>query len=595
MRKVIVGMGTCGISAGARDTYKTLEDLLSNGSAGLGATGLSITSCIGMCYREPLVEVRENNLRIIYGEVKPDRAKEIVARHLVDGKILSDYVVYSEDGSGNVGGTERDFLGLQKRIVLRNCGLINPELIEEYEAEGGYQALRKALFDMQRSDIIGEIKRSGLRGRGGAGFPTGLKWSFAAANKSDVKYVVCNADEGDPGAFMDRSVLEGDPHSVLEGMIICGRAIGSSFGYIYCRAEYPLAVKRLTVAIADARRKGYLGKNILSSGHDFDIKIKQGAGAFVCGEETALFASIEGERGMPRIRPPFPAEKGLWRKPTNNNNVETYANVPWIIVHGAPAYAAFGTEKSRGTKVFALAGKVVRGGLAEVPMGTTINQLVFGIGGGIKDGKKFKAVQMGGPSGGCIPHTLGETPVDFENIPKTGAIMGSGGMIVMDESTCMVDIARFFLDFTQNESCGKCTFCRIGTLRMLEILERITRGEGAPEDIGKLRDLAVQIKEASLCGLGQTAPNPVLTTLKYFSDECKAHIQDKKCPAKSCGLLVEYRIDPAKCSGCALCAKSCASNAIKGKLKEVHVIDHALCIKCGKCITSCALGAVYKN
>ena len=595
MRKVIVGMGTCGLSAGARAAYDSIDDLLKSGAAGREPAELSITGCLGLCYREPLVEVREGGSRVIYGEVKPERAKAIVEGHLAGGRILSDCVVYSEDSSGRTGGSEKDFLALQKRIVLRNCGVIDPESIEEYEAAGGYRALRQALFEMTPASIIEEVKLSGLRGRGGAGFPTGLKWSFAAAQPGEVKYVVCNADEGDPGAFMDRSVLESDPHAVLEGMIVCGRAIGSSSGYIYCRAEYPLAVKRLTSAIAEARRKGYLGGNILGSGHAFDIKIKQGAGAFVCGEETALFASIEGERGMPRLRPPFPAEKGLWQKPTNNNNVETYANVPWIIVNGAPAYAAYGTPKSRGTKVFALAGTVLRGGLAEVPMGTTINQLVFGIGGGIKNGKKFKAVQMGGPSGGCIPHTLGETPVDFENIPKTGAIMGSGGMIVMDESTCMVDIARFFLNFTQDESCGKCTFCRIGTLRMLEILERITGGEGKPEDVDKLKALGLRIKEASLCGLGQTAPNPVLTTLQYFIGECEAHILQKKCPAKSCGLLVDYSIDPAKCTGCTLCAKNCASNAISGKLKEVHLIDHALCIKCGKCITSCTFGAVFKE
>ena len=440
-RQVIVGMGTCGLSAGARETYDTLKDLLPGGGNGGAAAGLSITGCIGMCFREPLVEVREGSRRTIYGEVKPDRAREIVKEHVLGGRVLTDYVVYSEEGGAPTGGAELDFLTRQKRIVLRNCGLINPESIADYEAVGGYRALRKALFEMTPEAIIDEVKRSGLRGRGGAGFPTGLKWSFAASSKGDRKYVVCNADEGDPGAFMDRSVLESDPHAVLEGMIICSRAIGANSGYIYCRAEYPLAIQRLTTALAAARTAGYLGPDILGSGHDFDIKIKQGAGAFVCGEETALFASIEGERGMPRIRPPFPAEKGLWNMPTNNNNVETYANVPWILINGAPAYAACGTEKSRGTKVFALAGTVVRGGLAEVPMGTTINQLVFGIGGGIKGGRKFKAVQMGGPSGGCIPHTLGETPVDFENIPRTGAIMGSGGLIVMDESTCIVDIA----------------------------------------------------------------------------------------------------------------------------------------------------------
>jgi NADH-quinone oxidoreductase subunit F len=439
------------------------------------------------------------------------------------------------------------------------------------------------------------VKDSGLRGRGGAGFPTGTKWSFAASQKSDVKYVVCNADEGDPGAFMDRSVLEGDPHSVIEGMVVCGKAIGAHKGYIYCRAEYPMAIRRLTIALDAAREKGYLGENIFGSGFGFDITIKQGAGAFVCGEETALFQSIEGKRGMPRIRPPFPAEKGLWMKPTNNNNVETYANVPWILLNGAAAYAKYGTEKSRGTKVFALAGKVKNGGLAEVPMGMPINDLVFKIGGGIKEDRKFKAVQMGGPSGGCIPASLGHTPVDFESIPATGAIMGSGGMVVMDDQTCMVEMARFFLNFTQDESCGKCTFCRIGTLRMLEILTRITQGEGVPEDIDKLKALGAQIKEASLCGLGQTAPNPVLTTIKYFGDEYEAHIRDKRCPAASCTALVDFCIDPEKCTGCTVCAKNCPVDAIAGERKKVHVIDTAKCAKCGKCVTVCTFGAVYKK
>jgi NADH-quinone oxidoreductase subunit F len=579
------------MSAGARATHDKLSALIAGGG---GSARLGITGCIGMCYREPLVEVRSNGTRVIYGEVDPTRAEEIFKHHILAGEILDDYVVIREDSAGTRDGAEMPFLAKQKRIVLRNCGVIDPENIDEYEAAGGYTALRKALFEMKPDAIIAEVKASGLRGRGGAGFPTGLKWSFAAGNKADQKYVVCNADEGDPGAFMDRSVLESDPHSVLEGMIICARAIGATFGYIYCRAEYPLAIKRLTIAIEAARAKGYLGKNILGSGLDFDVKIKQGAGAFVCGEETALFASIEGERGMPRIRPPFPAEKGLWGKPTNNNNVETYANIPWILVNGASEYTKYGTEKSPGTKVFALAGKVLRGGLAEVPMGMTIRELVFDIGGGIKEGRTFKAVQMGGPSGGCIPSELADTPVDFENIPKTGAIMGSGGMVVLDDTTCMVDIARFFLDFTQAESCGKCTFCRIGTLRMLEVLERITRGEGLAADIEKLKGLSEQIKEASLCGLGQTAPNPVLTTIKYYLNEYETHIRDHKCPATTCLALVDFHIYEDKCTGCTLCAKACPVNAIAGENKTVHVIDNEICVKCGKCHTVCNYSAVYK-
>jgi len=590
MAKILVGMSTCGLSAGARDTYLEFEKLLSGNSS----HELTFTGCIGMCYREPLVEVREDGRRTIYGDVDTDRARDIVKTHLENGTVIEDYIVYTEDSSKGKGGPEKPFLSQQSRIVLRHCGLINPESIDEYLECGGYEATRRALTAMTPEQIVEQVKESGLRGRGGAGFSTGLKWSFTAASKAGQKYVVCNADEGDPGAFMDRSVLEGDPHAVLEGMVICGKAIGAAFGYIYCRAEYPLAIKRLQLAIEAARQKGYLGKNILGSGFDFDLKIKQGAGAFVCGEETALFASIEGQRGMPRIRPPFPAEKGVWGKPTNNNNVETYANIPWIIVNGPAEFRKYGTEKSPGTKVFALAGKIAKGGLAEVSMGTTIDQLVFGIGGGIKHGRKFKAVQMGGPSGGCIPEHLKDTPVDFEHIPQTGAIMGSGGMVVLDDTSCMVDIARFFLDFTQKESCGKCTFCRIGTKRMLETLERITTGEGKAEDIENLQQLAQQIKQASLCGLGQTAPNPVLTTINYYQDEYVAHIRDHKCPAANCSALVSYNIDPEKCTGCTLCAKNCPVNAISGAPKQLHSIDHEKCVKCGQCITSCNFEAVYK-
>jgi NADH-quinone oxidoreductase subunit F len=592
MYRVKVGMATCGLSAGARATYDKLSELL--GSNGQVAE-LGITGCIGMCYREPLVEVYDpdNAIHVMYGGVDPKAAEQIFEKHLKGGEPIEALMILHWRDGKKFEGVESTFLNPQERIVLRNCGVIDPEQIEEYIERGGYKAFRKVLKKADPAWVIEEVKASGLRGRGGAGFPTGLKWSFAAAQKEPVKYVVCNADEGDPGAFMDRSVLEGDPHAVLEGMLVCGYAIGASKGYIYCRAEYPLALKRLRIAIEQAQESGYLGDNIRGSGFSFDIKVKEGAGAFVCGEETALFASIEGERGMPRIRPPFPAEKGLWAKPTNNNNVETYANVPWIINSGAAAYRKFGTEKSPGTKVFALAGKVLRGGLAEVPMGMTIRQLVFDIGGGIKSGKQFKAVQMGGPSGGCIPRELEETPVDFENIPATGAIMGSGGMVVMDESTCMVDMARYFLDFTQKESCGKCTFCRIGTLRMLEILERICDAKGQPGDKDTLHRLSTQIKDASLCGLGQTAPNPVLTTLRYFEHEYDAHINDMYCPARECAQLVDYAIND-KCIGCQACATSCPVNAISGEKKGMHLVDQVKCIKCGHCITVCPVDAVSK-
>ncbi len=584
---VTVGLGSCGIAAGANKTYDKIKALKESDKLDFI---LKKTSCVGMCYREPLVEITDETGTYLYGEVDADRAVEVIEKHINQQDPIRDYIVCTD----LFDAPENDFIGAQVKIVLRNCGYMDPESIDEYETRDGYKAIKMiAEAKTSREAVIDTILKSGLRGRGGGGFPTGMKWKFANANKSADKYVICNADEGDPGAFMDRSVLEGDPHSVLEGMIIAAYAIEATGGVIYCRAEYPLAIKRLNIAIKQAHEKGYLGKNIFGiEGFNLDIYIKEGAGAFVCGEETALIASIEGERGMPRKRPPFPAVSGLWKKPTNINNVETFANIPWIIINGAEAYAQYGTEKSKGTKVFALAGKVCHSGLVEVPMGMTIRDVIFKLGGGIKNNKKFKAVQMGGPSGGCIPEYLSDTIVDYDSVNATGAIMGSGGMVVMDETTCMVDVAKFFLDFTCKESCGKCTFCRMGTKRMLEILDRITYGHGREGDLEKLEELAYQIKDNSLCGLGQTAPNPVLTTIKYFRDEYEAHINHKKCPAKVCRPLLTYKVDEEKCTGCMVCLKNCPVKAITGERKQTHFINQEICTKCGVCFSKCKFESI---
>lgn len=585
--KVIVGLGSCGIAAGANKVYDKFKALRKTDKLDFE---LKKTSCIGMCYREPLVEIIDETGSYIYGDINETRAIEVIEQHVKNNTPIRDYIVKSD-----LFETSEDyFFRDQVKIALRHCGMIDPESIEEYEMNDGYASIKKITSEkITKTDVIKTVLDSGIRGRGGAGFPTGLKWKFANNNKSDEKYIICNADEGDPGAFMDRSLLEGDPHAVLEGMIIGAYAIEATSGVIYCRAEYPLAIKRLNIAIEQARAKGYLGKNACGiDGFNFDVYIKEGAGAFVCGEETALIASVEGERGMPRKRPPFPAESGLWRKPTNINNVETFSNIPWIILHGAEAYSKYGTEKSKGTKVFALAGKIKNSGLVEVPMGITIHDIIFKLGGGIKDGKRFKAVQLGGPSGGCIPEYLSDTIVDYDSVNATGAIMGSGGMVVMDETTCMIDVAKFFLDFTQKESCGKCTFCRIGTKRMLEILVRITEGNGRDGDIEKLEELSHQIIQGSLCGLGQTAPNPVLTTIKYFRDEYEAHINHKKCPAKVCKPLLTYEIIPEKCTGCMVCGLKCPVKAIDGKKKEVHFIRQKDCTKCGDCYSRCKFEAI---
>ena len=590
---VLVCGGTgCTSSGSARIRERLEKEIEANGLS--DEVCVVKTGCFGLCALGPIMIVYPEGT--FYSMVQEEDIPEIVTEHLLKGNVVK-HLLYEETVKADkiIPLNETNFYKKQHRVALRNCGVINPEKIDEYIGTGGYEALGIVLTEKKPEDVIQILLDSGLRGRGGAGFPTGLKWKFAAGNDADQKYVCCNADEGDPGAFMDRSILEGDPHAVLEAMAIAGYAIGASQGYIYVRAEYPIAVQRLEIAIEQAREYGLLGKNIFDSGFDFDIELRLGAGAFVCGEETALMTSIEGNRGEPRPRPPFPALKGLFQKPTILNNVETYANIPQIIVNGPEWFASMGTEKSKGTKVFALGGKIHNTGLVEIPMGTTLREIVEEIGGGVPNGKKFKAAQTGGPSGGCIPAEHLDIPIDYDNLLSIGSMMGSGGLIVMDEDTCMVDIAKFFLEFTVDESCGKCTPCRIGTRRMLEILEKITKGQATMEDLDKLEELCYHLQSNSLCALGQTAPNPVLSTLRYFRDEYIAHIVDKKCPAGVCKDLLQSKIDPDKCKGCTLCARTCPADAIIGKVKEVHMINPEKCLKCGACMEKCRFGAIYKE